>query len=139
MSDVDAAGWRAALVNDDPKKPVYAVGPGLSTSRLAVPFSLDATSEVFVAFMQSFKAKAPYGVAAISADNAAPPTLFDGGALQDRLHLLITRRIAVAEPGPHELELVMTNETQTAGHAFAFYGVFAQAATHKLSLGRRRP
>ncbi|KAH8075080.1 3-oxoacyl-[acyl-carrier-protein] reductase [Aureococcus anophagefferens] len=89
---------------------------------------------VFVAFMQSFKAKAPYGVAAISADNATPPTLFDGGALQDRLHLLITRRIAVAEPGPHELELVMTNETQTAGHAFAFYGVFAQA-----NFGRRRP
>ena len=134
MSDVDAAGWRAALVNDDPKKPVYAVGPGLSTSRLAVPFSLDATSEVFVAFMQSFKAKAPYGVAAISADNATPPTLFDGGALQINHHLLITRRIAVAEPGPHELELVMTNETQTAGHAFAFYGVFAQA-----NFGRRRP
>ena len=119
-------GWRRALVKTDQKKPVYAVGPALSRSRLSVPFALAARSEVFVSFMQAYRDKEPYGVAAATVDSGAPVFL-DGGALESHHHLLVTRRVTIANAGAHVLELVMTNRTRTAGHAFAFYGVFAQA------------
>lgn len=113
-------------MNNDAKKPVWAIGPALSAATLRCAFTVDAVSDVFVTFMQSFQARAPYGIARFTVDGDDAEPVYVDGASRNVHHLLITRRVATVAPGRrHTLEIAMTNRTQTDGHAFAFYGLFA--------------